>query len=304
MTPFPMPPMTSLRRLLPLTLALLLSACNLGAQPGAATPSPAGDLPQPQESSHTPTREAARVNGETITADSFQRSLALYEAAQTETGTLLATEDVARIVLDDLIARLLLSQSARAQSFTADASLVAERLNALIEDAGGQDAFDEWLTTYSYSAQEFERELALEIEAGWMRNEITSAVPTSAEQVEARQVLLSDLFSAERLLGQLENGTSFETIVANNDPQRLGYLGWFPRGYLLQPEVEAVAFTLQPGESSQVVETPLGFHLVEVLNRDSDRPLNPQARLALQIAALVDWISQQRAQSDIQVFLP
>jgi peptidyl-prolyl cis-trans isomerase C len=283
--------MNILRRILLFTSILLLTACNLGATtPDAATASPTQTLPTPQESTPTAAANAASVDGETISMAAYERSLTQYQAAQAESGTLLASEGIEQIVLDDLIARLLMAQGARNEGFTADDAQVAERLTSLTEEAGGQTALNQYL--------------ALEMEAGWMRQQITDAVPTSAEQVEARQVLLSDDFSAERLLGQLESGTSFDTIVANNDPQHSGYLGWFPRGYLLQPEVEEAAFALQPGEYSQVIETELGFHLIEVLNRDPERPLNPQARLALQIKALEDWVAQQRAQSDIEVFLP
>lgn len=279
----------------------LLAACGPAAQPTVAVET--ASLPAPEQV--TPTAHpVAAVNGEPISAESFSIHLAQYQAAQTETGTLLASENIEQLVLDDLISRLLLVQGAREQGFSLDEAIVDQRLATVIEQAGGQGAFDAWLAEQGYTAETFRQELALEIEAGWMRTELTNAVPLSAEQVLARQILQTDRAAAERLLGQLESGTPFEQVARNNDTQGLGYLGWFPRGYLLQPAVEETAFALQPGEFSGIVETSLGFHLIEVLDRDPDRPLKPQARLGLQMQALADWLAEHRTQSTIEIFLP
>jgi parvulin-like peptidyl-prolyl isomerase len=261
-------------------------------------------LPPAQETTPTPATFVATVNSEGISTGTFNTHLAMYQAAQARSGTLLATEDIDQIVIDDLIDRLLLAQGARAAGFTADDALVGDRLSKVVDQAGGQQAFDAWLAAQGLTAEAFRQELKLEIEAGQMRAEIAGGVPTSAEQVEARQILLTDEFQAERLLNQLETGTSFETVVQNNDPQRLGTLGWFPRGYLLQPEVEDAAFALQPGEHSQVIQSELGYHIIEVIDRDPDRPLTPQALLALQLKAVEDWLQTQRAQSVIDIQLP
>jgi len=281
--------------------AIMLAACGQNSIP---TGGPSTELPTPIQVTPTTPPPVAIVNGDEIPGDIYQIHLNQYYAAQADSGTLLASEGVEQIVLDDLIARQLLAQGARAGGFVLDEAAVDQRLSSVIDQAGGQEAFAAWLTAQGYTAEQFRRDLRVEIEAGWMRTQITDSVPTSAEQVEARQILLPESFQAERLLGQLEGGTPFEQVVANNDPQELGYLGWFPRGYLLQPKVEEAAFTLQPGEFSQVIETDLGFHLIEVLNRDPDRALSPQARLTLQMKALADWLEEQRAKSTIENLLP
>lgn len=285
-----------------LFFAGLLAACSLGGSPTVAPVEQTA--PPPEQITPTPPLLVAFVNQEGISAQSYEANLALFQAAQAQTGTLLATEDAAQTVIDNLIDRLLLAQGARTSGFTVDEAALDERLAALVQEAGGQEAFDAWLAEQGLSAELFREELRLEMEAAHMVAQISAQVPTTAEQVEARQILLPDLFSAERLLGQLEGGTPFETVVQNNDPQRLGTLGWFPRGYLLQPEVEEAAFALQPGEHSQVVQSALGFHLIELIAREQNRPLSPQALLALQTKAVQDWLAQQRAQSTIEIRLP
>jgi peptidyl-prolyl cis-trans isomerase C len=292
----------NLRTLFFAGFALLLAACGTPA-PASSASTPV-ELPTAQIVEPTQSPPVALVNGDPIPGDIYAIHLAQYQAAQAETGTLLATENIQQLVLDDLIDRQLLAQAARAEGFVLDEATIDQRLAAVVEQAGGQAAFDAWLAAQGYTADLFRIELGLEIEAGWMRTQITDAVPTTAEQVEARQILLTDRFSADRLLGQLEGSTPFQQVVENNDAQQLGYLGWFPRGYLLQPEVEEAAFALQPGQFSQVVESSIGFHLIEVLNREADRPLSPQARLALQMKALEEWLAAQRAQAIVENLLP
>jgi parvulin-like peptidyl-prolyl isomerase len=280
-----------------------LAACSFGA--GAEPTANVGTtiLPSVQVE---PTQPAAvaTVNGEVINSQVFSIHLAQYQAAQAETGALLASENVETIVLEDLISRLLLAQGARAGGFAIDDTTIEERMSALVQQTGGQAALEQWMELQGYTPELFRQELSLEIEAGWMRNEIANGVPLTAEQVNARQILFSDSFSAERVLSQLQGGSPFDNAVQANDPQRLGTLGWFPRGYLLQPQVEEVAFAMQPGEFSGVIETDLGFHIVEVIEHSPDRELSPQARLALQIKALTDWLAAQRTQSAVEIFLP
>lgn len=277
----------------------ILAACG-----GRSPSTPQATLQMPEAATATPPQFAAQVNGEGVTAESFNANMRMFQDAQSQAGTLLATTDARQTVIESLVDRLLLAQGARSAGFVVDDTLLDERLASVIEQAGGQAAFDSWLSKYGLSMASYREELRLELEAAHMVAEISSAVPATAEQVQARQVLLPDQFSAERLLAQLEGGATFESVVQNNDPRRLGTLGWFPRGYLLQPEVEEAAFALQPGQYSGVVESSLGFHLIEVLGRETERPLAPQARLVLQTQAVQDWLSQQRAGSAIEIRLP
>ena len=295
-------------------MIILLTNCTIPGTPQptateqttsqAETPStsPTATQPLPTPTVEEPT--VAVVNGEKIGQFAFEAHLARFLDAQGEVGTLLATEDAETRTLDDLIARLLQAQGARAGGFTADEATVTTRLEQLTAQIGGPETLAAWMQTYHYTEESFRQDLQLEIEAAWMRNQITGAVPETAEQVLAREILFYNEVDAIRVYSQLENGSTFESRIENYDPQNLGYLGWFPRGYLLEIELEEVAFSLQPGEYSQVIETRLGYHILQVLDHAADRPLSADARLTLQMHALADWLAQKRTESQIEIFLP
>jgi len=75
---------------------------------------------------------------------------------------------------------------------------------------------------------------------------------------------------AEAVLKRLRTGEPFELLASqfSQEPaaQTGGDLGFVERGTLF-PQVEATAFKLQSGEISDVVESPIGFHILRVTDR-------------------------------------
>jgi peptidyl-prolyl cis-trans isomerase C len=116
--------------------------------------------------------------------------------------------------------------------------------------------------------------------------------------------LLYNSDQAGEVLAELDAGKDFATLSATYNPATLGELGWFPRGYLSDPAVEEAAFSLQPGEHSQVIKSQIGFQIIEVIERDPERLLDPDARIVLQEKAFHDWLATKRDQSEIEIFLP
>jgi parvulin-like peptidyl-prolyl isomerase len=79
--------------------------------------------------------------------------------------------------------------------------------------------------------------------------------------------------------------------------------GLVPRGYLWTKSWK-IAFNLQPEAYSEVVETLAGYHILQVLERDTQRPLTPEALLAQQVQAVQSWLNDHRSQSEVQILLP
>jgi len=96
----------------------------------------------------------------------------------------------------------------------------------------------------------------------------------------------------------LQGGAKFDDLAATYDPVTRGDLGWFPRGYLLEPAIEEAAFALQAGQFSGVIQTQVGFHIIFVIER-GERALSPDALLAMQEKAVRDWLTARRAEAQI-----
>jgi peptidyl-prolyl cis-trans isomerase C len=239
------------------------------------------------------------VNGERLTVAEFQAQVAEYKASQTGLGKTVDNQTASKTVLEDLIAQMLLSQSAAAGGFVLTDSVLQSRLDALTTQLGGTDKLSAWESDHGYTEATFRAALKRSIEAAWMRDKIITAVPRTADQVHVQQILLYNADDAQAVLTQLQGGADFDSLAAQYDTNTRGELGWFPKGYLLEPKIEEAAFNLQVGQYSGVIQTEAGFHIIKVLQRDAQHPLSPDAYLAMQEIALKDWISQQRAEAAV-----
>jgi parvulin-like peptidyl-prolyl isomerase len=89
------------------------------------------------------------------------------------------------------------------------------------------------------------------------------------EQVRVRQIVVKDQQEAQSLLRRLKQGASFEELAKKHsigpEAEMGGDLGFFARGDM--PEEFNVAFTLKAGETSEVVKSPYGYHIFQVVAR-------------------------------------
>lgn len=303
-------------------LLFLLSACGIPA-PAPSSETTAPTLPPftttptlvPTETptpSPTPEPLAALVNGEPIPLAEFQAELARFQAARqalpsvpAAPGINLATEaDMQDFVLNELIDQRLFAQAAYAAGFSLTQETLQTRLDQLIFDLGGEQSLQDWLKANQYTPDEFQAGLSRSIAAAWMRDQILAAFPTTAEQIHARQILLYNQEQANQILAQIRSGQDFTTLAFQYDPTAGGDLGWFPRGYLLEPALEEAAFQLEPGSYSEVISTRLGYHILLVIARTADRPLDPDALQVMQRQALQTWLLDQKSNANIQILLP
>ena len=292
-------------RLIILTLLVFLSACGIEQTVESATKTaPATQIPTVTYTSippsATPIPMAAVINGQGITLEEFNAEINRYLSAL-EDGDEIDRSSAESIVLEDLISQTLLMQGAEEGGFVLTKGELISRIDELIVDAGGEAEFNIWLEANGYDMDSFLPTLERSIKAAWMRDQILAEVPDNAAHVKLVQMLFLDGEQANQVMRELESGRDFATMAAEIDPISGGNLGWVPRNFLLHKEIEDIAFALQPGENSQVIETSVGYHIIKVEEIEQDRRLNPTARLIWQEIALRDWVSLRREASNIEI---
>jgi peptidyl-prolyl cis-trans isomerase SurA len=133
-------------------------------------------------------------------------------------------------------------------------------------------------------------------------------------QTHARHILIktnevvSDADARNRLLQlkeRIENGTPFEELAKLNSDDlsasKGGDLGWLNPGDTV-PDFERAMDALKPGQVSDPVHTPFGWHLIQVLERRDQDVSQERKRLDARRAirerkaeeAFDDWVRQAR----------
>ena len=284
-----------------LMILITFTACNKATPttvPATVTPA----IPPTPTATEIPL--ALRVNGEGITLEEYQADLARLQQAQTELGISATPEEQRSRVLTNFEDELMMAQAAVKSGFNVDDATLQARIDKLISDIGGAEKLSTWQVENGYTDASFRAALRRSILATWQRDQIIEAVPTTAEQVHARQILFQDEANATYAYQLLQDGKDFATLAYTYDPTLGGDIGWFTLDGLTQPNVAQAAFAIQPGEYTEIVQSEIGYHIVYVIEREADHELSVDARRELQEKALADWLIASRAASTIEELAP
>ena len=191
--------------------------------------------------------------------------------------------------------------------------MVDAKVAELKAAAGESGNFEAWLQANQWTEEEFRTALMAEMLVEQIVAQVTTDVPYAVEQVHARYLQVDDLALAQSLKQELDAGADFAFLAEQNSLDRLtaqagGDLGFFARGSLLVPEVEDVAFSLEPNAISDVITVTdetgqVTYYLVQVIEIDPQRPLTADLRYTLLQQTFEEWLSGQWEQATIERFV-
>ena len=108
---------------------------------------------------------------------------------------------------------------------------------------------------------------------------------------------------AKAIKAQLDAGEDFAQLAAiysddTGSAMQGGDLGWFAKGAMV-PEFETQAFSLSPGQISEPFTSTFGVHILQVEEKDLNRPKEEQAIQQARADAYDAWLQEQLAKEDV-----
>lgn len=132
----------------------------------------------------------------------------------------------------------------------------------------------------------------------------------SQDEVRAYHVLLKSEAEAKEVYDKAKKGEDFEVLAKkySKDPsaaQNMGDLGFFTRSRMV-PQFADAAFKMKPGEISQPVKSPFGFHVIKLVEKRDGKPVKfedvkEQVRGDLQQESINELIASLKKSSKVTI---
>ena len=269
----------------------------------------------------------ARVNGEVISKGDLEMGVGDLEARAGQPVPADQRDRVFRGVLDQIIGYRLLLQEAAARKIAVPETEIDARIAQIRSQFPSQDAFTQTLEArkMTLAALRADTREGMQIDALLKTELVATTAVTPAqvtdfyeknpsefqqgERVRASHILIrvpekADAAAREQararaveVLKALKAGNDFVDIAKNvsEDPGSApagGDLGYFERGQMVGP-FEQAAFAMAPAQTSDIVESPFGFHIIRVADRQAPKTV-PLAEVRPQIQAFLENQSRER----------
>jgi foldase protein PrsA len=245
----------------------------------------------------------AKVNGQVITKEEFSRNLELYKSSyEQQYGRDIWNKDidgkkfidvVKEQVVEKLILDKLILEAAQKQGIEVTQDEVDSEIKAIKDYFDNEQKFLDFLTSQNMTEEQFAEQVRRDLIITKFRDKAVEGVTVSEKEmrdyydkntkkfkmdkVRASHILLDTKEDAEKILQRLKNGEDFAELAEQYsvDPSaksNKGDLGYFGYGEMVEP-FEEVAFALEEGEISGIVETQFGYHIIKVIDKEMVDPI-------------------------------
>ena len=277
----------------------------------------------------------ASVNGVGIERATLNQTLNQVQTQYMMQGRQMTPTDQENLrgqVLDQLIAEELLYQIGVDEGIEPEQDVVDQEIERIQGQFDSEDAYQQALEANNTSEEQLRENIArsqivqqaldqfveepeavsdADVQSFYDENpdlfaqgeQITAShILISTQELTEEEAIQDARERAEAIRQELLNGADFAQTAREESEgpsgENGGSLGTFGRGQMV-PAFEEAAFSLEPGEISEIVETQFGFHIIRVSEKTESSTV-PLAEVSSQI---VEFLSQQRRNEAVNEYV-
>ena len=304
-------------------------------QPAAEAEKAAPAAPAPV--AKDPQTVLAKVNGEDILQQNIDKMMNMFvlpQFKQQNPDKEMSAEDrqqAEKNVLDRLVTQAVLLQAAKKLNITPDAEELAKRVEQMktqqpdISEEDWKMLVTNEMLIQKVIQQEVVAKVTVADEEMQKFYDEQKDRFREPEQVRASHILIgvaqdakpeekeAAKKKADDVMAQVKEGKDFAELAKANSTcpskEQGGDLGFFPRGAMVKP-FEDAAFAMQEGQTSDIVETQFGYHIIKLTEKKAERTVpfeEVKDRLKQGLTqqktntAVMAWVDEQKKQANIEM---
>ena len=161
------------------------------------------------------------------------------------------------------------------------------------------------LKDFNFTEADIRAEIRLQILRRKLLDELAKDIKREQDQVWVRQILTSDVETANQARKRLMDGEDWTNVASQmsldeTTKNQGGDMGWFAQG--VQPaEIDQIAFTIKVGEISSPIKTDAGYHIIQVIAHEV-RPLDEGVYQQERQKKFDDWLTTAQQSDQIQKY--
>ena len=274
----------------------------------------------------------AQVDGDGVTQEEFDSDYEVFkriyekqlgEDALSQVGPEGQTlgETLKNNIIEKLIMEKLITKETKNMNIVVTDEEVNEQLDQYIAIMEGQEKFEEFLQANDISEDFFKENLRKELLVNKHREDFIKDADIAEKDakayfeankedlviVKASHILVSSEEEGKKIVERLKQGEEFATLALTESMDTVsaaqgGNLGYFTKGNMIA-EFENVAFALKEGETSELIQTEVGYHIIYLEERkDTFEDLKSEIINVLKEEIYLDKIQELRDKSKVKIY--
>ncbi len=203
-------------------------------------------------------------------------------------------------ILNKLIENKVIEALAKKKGIEISDAAVSQEVDSNIEQFGNrQNLMSDLARLYGWTLEDFEQKVVKpELYAQKLAEVYAAEVDTSSQDQKIKSLY-------ERVATKKED---FSKVAAESSEgqssENNGDLGWSTKDQLIA-QIGDKAFSMKVGEMSEVIASPLGFHIIKLEDKKSDNgeDLVHLRQIFVKISTFSDWLKTEMMKSQVSILL-